>query len=62
MTTSAPQHTSNSSIPTITCLRCGAHMGLARIEPEGSDNHDRMFFDCSCGFEYRLSDRANKGR
>ena len=62
MTTSAPQHTSNISIPTITCPQCGAHMNLARVEPEGPDNHDRMYFECVCGFEYRLSDRANKGR
>ena len=37
-------------------------MNLARIEPEGPDNHDRMFFECVCGFGFRLSDRANKGR
>ena len=62
MTTSAPQHTSNSPIPIVTCPQCGTHMTLVLIEPEGSDNHDRMFFDCLCGFEYRLSDRASKGR
>jgi hypothetical protein len=61
MTKSAPQHTSNSSIPIITCPQCGAHMNLALIEPEGSDNHDRMSFECVCGSEYQLSDRASKG-
>ena len=55
-------HPSNSPIPNITCPRCGAQMILALIEPEGSDNHDRMFFDCLCGFEYQLSDGGIEGR
>ena len=59
--TSAPQ-TSKNSIPIITCPLCGGHMTLALIEPEGSDNHDRMFFDCLCGFEYRLSDGGSEAR
>jgi DNA-directed RNA polymerase subunit M/transcription elongation factor TFIIS len=62
MAVSALHRNSDSVIPAITCPQCGAQMSLARIEPEGSDDHDRMFFECVCGFEYRLSDRANKGR
>jgi hypothetical protein len=62
MTTSPQPHTLDISIPKITCPQCGAQMSLARIEPEGPDDHDRMFFDCVCGFEFRLSGRANKGR
>ena len=34
-------------------------MNLALIEPDGSDNHDRMFFECVCGSEYQLSDRVS---
>ena len=62
MTISAQQRIDSLSIPRVICPQCGAQMGLCRIEPEGPDNRDRMFFDCACGFEYRLSDRANKDR
>jgi hypothetical protein len=37
-------------------------MSLARIELEGPDNRDRMFFECLCGFDYRPSQRAHDGR
>ena len=62
MTESVQQRINSLSIPKITCPQCGAQMSLCRIEPDGPDNCDRLFFDCVCGFEYRLSDRANKGR
>ena len=62
MATSEQQHAANVSIPKITCPQCGARMSLARIELEGPDNRDRMFFECVCGFDYRLSQRANDGR
>ena len=62
MTVIAQQRIESASIPKVTCPQCRAHMSLSRIEPEAPDNRDRMFFECVCGFEYRLSDRANNGR
>jgi RNase P subunit RPR2 len=61
MAVHALQRSADSIIPIITCPQCGKHMRLATVEPEGSDDHDRMRFDCECGFDYRLSDRARKG-
>lgn len=62
MAVSMQQRIVNFPIPRIVCPRCGSQMTLSRIEPEGPDNRDRMFFDCTCEFEYCMSDRANKGR
>ncbi len=62
MTANALRRSADSVIPNITCPRCGKHMRLATIEPEGSDDHDRMGFDCECGFDYHLSDRARAER
>jgi DNA-directed RNA polymerase subunit M/transcription elongation factor TFIIS len=56
MPASRQQRTVDISVPKITCPQCGGHMIISRTEPEGADNHDRIFFDCFCGFEYRLSD------
>ena len=47
--------------PKATCPQCGTRMRLAFIEPEKSDHHNRMTFDCACGFEYRMSERARTG-
>jgi hypothetical protein len=62
MVADAAERVVNPSIPRITCPQCGSSMVLSRIEPEAPNNRDRMFFDCVCGFEYRISDPANKGR
>jgi hypothetical protein len=32
-----------------------------RTEPLVPHNHHRMVFDCPCGFEYRMSERARSG-
>ena len=45
-------------IPRVTCPQCGEHMRLARTEPSLPDSRHRMMFDCPCGFEYRMSERA----
>ena len=58
MTTSAQQRFDDNSIPKVTCPQCGSQMVLSRVEPECTDNHDRMVYDCNCGFEFRLSDKA----
>ena len=47
--------------PKVTCPSCGTRMRLAAIEPEKSDHHNRLTFDCTCGFEYRMSERARAG-
>ena len=47
-----------SLTPKVTCPQCGTRMRLASIEPEKSDHQNRMTFDCACGFEYRMSERA----
>jgi lysyl-tRNA synthetase class I len=60
MTVEAVQHSADSIIPDIICPQCGKRMRLATVEPEGSDDRDRMKFDCECGFEYRLSERAGR--
>ncbi|MBX9824926.1 MAG: hypothetical protein K2Y27_08005 [Xanthobacteraceae bacterium] len=62
MTVIAQQRSDSVSIPKINCPQCRAQMVLSMIAPEGPDNLHRMFFECVCGFEYRLSDRANQGR
>jgi DNA-directed RNA polymerase subunit M/transcription elongation factor TFIIS len=62
MATSAQPRNADTSIPKITCPQCGAQMTLARVEPDGPDDRERMFFDCLCGFEYRLSDQGHKAR
>ncbi len=46
--------------PLISCPECGCQMRLAMVEPDAPG--DRMSFDCDCGFEYRMSDRARRGR
>jgi hypothetical protein len=33
-------------------------MRLATVEPEGADNYDSLSFDCECGFESRLTEKA----
>jgi hypothetical protein len=48
-------------IPRVTCPQCGEHMRLARTEPLVPHNHHRMMFDCPCGFEYSMSERARLG-
>jgi RNase P subunit RPR2 len=47
-------------IPQITCPNCGKKLRLARIEPDVPNDQSRMVFDCSCGFEYRMSERARE--
>ena len=47
----------NYHIPTVTCPRCSKTMRLARAEPV-HDKEARLIFDCECGFEYRMSERA----
>ena len=49
-------------IPQVTCPQCGEHMRLARTEPFVPHSHHRMMFDCPCGFEYRMPERARSGR
>ena len=61
MPAGAQQQIAKPFIPRIVCPACSAPMKLSRIEPEGPDDHDRMFFECVCGFEYRLSDQASDG-
>jgi RNase P subunit RPR2 len=43
--------------PKITCPRCGTIMRLARVE-QVPKQEARLIFDCNCGFEYRMSERA----
>jgi len=43
------------AIPKITCPCCGGRMRLATVEPEITDNRQRMTFTCDCGFDYRQS-------
>jgi RNase P subunit RPR2 len=45
------------SIPRVLCPRCGTHMRLAELLTDLAD-HETIYFDCSCGFEYRMSARA----
>jgi RNase P subunit RPR2 len=57
MSTQASQRDeSKYSIPKITCPECGTHLRLATVEPQEPGNN-RMVFDCSCGFEYRMLER-----
>lgn len=35
---------------------------LTIIEPAPDGDGDRLSFNCQCGFEYTLSERAQKGR
>jgi lysyl-tRNA synthetase class I len=46
--------------PKITCPRCSKIMRLARVEQE-PDKETGLLFDCDCGFEYRMSERAQAG-
>jgi RNase P subunit RPR2 len=57
---SESQHdnTQQHLIPKVTCPQCGTHLRLAGIEPDRRANRSRLVFDCSCGFEYRMSERA----
>ena len=41
-------------IPTVVCPRCGSHMRLDTILPDGQ-GRDRMTFSCECGFDYQQS-------
>ena len=54
----SPRTESSPFIPRVTCPQCGEHMRLARTEPQAPDHRHRMMFDCPCGFEYRMSERA----
>ena len=45
-------------IPKVTCPQCGTHLRLAGIEPSDNGEQSRLVFNCSCGFEYRMSERA----
>jgi RNase P subunit RPR2 len=58
MSTNELQRETHPLIPRVTCPQCGTHLRLAGIEPDGRGNESRMIFDCSCGFEYRMSERA----
>ena len=52
----------DSAIPRVTCPRCGTRMRLAELLTDLAD-HEAIFFDCSCGFEYRMSTRvASSGK
>ena len=53
--------TRHFAFPIITCPRCGDHMRLSTIEPEGR-GRDRMTFTCACTFEYRQSFAAAEER
>jgi hypothetical protein len=46
---------SHPSIPRVLCPRCGTLMRLATVEPEQTENRERMTFACDCGFDYRQS-------
>lgn len=48
----------NMIIPNVVCPDCGKHMRLATVEPELSKKCYWMSFDCKCGFEHRLLERA----
>jgi lysyl-tRNA synthetase class I len=50
------------SVPNIRCPECGRCLRLATVELKIMDDEDRMTFDCECGFDYRLSERAARGR
>jgi hypothetical protein len=59
MSVSASQRqAAEAGIPEITCPVCGARMRLAAMEPRSGNEQSRMIFDCKCGFEYRVADRA----
>jgi hypothetical protein len=60
MPTKAEQRETAGLIPKITCPRCGELMRLARVEPD-TDKAARLMFDCDCGFEYQMSERARPG-
>jgi hypothetical protein len=49
-----------SYTPKITCPGCSKIMRLARVEQE-PDEEAQLLFDCDCGFEYRMSERAQAG-
>src|SRR4051794_23618305 len=46
------------SIPRVMCPRCGTHMRLAQVGPDVV-GHNKMKFDCGCGFEYQMSAAAS---
>lgn len=53
--------TAHAALTKITCPRCGNHMRLSTIEPDGL-GRDRMMFRCVCTFEYRQSFAAAEER
>jgi RNase P subunit RPR2 len=46
-------------IPRVLCPSCGEIMRLSRIHPDGN-NKSEMLFVCDCGFNYRMSTRAQR--
>jgi hypothetical protein len=61
MSVTASQSENSFYIPRVTCPQCGEHMRLARTEPLVPNSHHQMMFDCACGFEYRMAERARAG-
>jgi lysyl-tRNA synthetase class I len=60
MPASAQHKAAEYLVPKITCPGCGKSLRLARVE-QALDELARLMFDCDCGFEYRMSERARKG-
>ena len=63
MAVAAKKDEAASGMPHIACPRCGTTMRLAVLEPlleptVANSNKNRMVFECRCGFEYRMSDKA----
>ena len=46
-------------IPRVLCPACGLIMRLDRISPD-ENNISVMQFRCDCGFDYRMSARAQR--
>jgi hypothetical protein len=49
-----------SVVPRVTCPTCGTRMRLAQIQTDLT-GREAVYFECSCGFEYRMSARVKAG-
>lgn len=54
MSDSSQREVLRSLIPEIICPQCARRMRLATIMPGGTDNQDRLAFDCECGFDFKV--------
>jgi lysyl-tRNA synthetase class I len=59
-TTSAEHEPAQYHTPMFTCPRCSKIMRLARVE-QAPNQEARLMFDCTCGFEYRMSEGVRSG-